>query len=79
MKPRSLLASLACRVLRKRFQMLDAEECREHAMQCMKQAAEAIDPLVKQRLIEAAQGWRRLATDLATLEEKLAQEKQTAA
>ena len=51
--------------------MLGAEECREHAMQCMSQAAEAIDPLVK---LETAQGWRRLATDLATLEEKLAQE-----
>lgn len=60
--------------------MLGAEECREHAMECLKQAAEAIvDPLIKQRLFETAHGWRRLAADLAKLEEKLAQEQQDAA
>jgi hypothetical protein len=59
--------------------MLDAEECRERAVKSMKQAAEAIDPVIKQRLFETAQGWRRLAADLAKLEEKLAQKQQDAA
>ena len=58
--------------------MLDAEECRERAIKCM-QAAEAVDPVIKQRLFETAHGWRRLAADLAKLEEKLAQEQQDAA
>jgi hypothetical protein len=58
--------------------MLDARECREQAMKCMKQAAEATDPLLKQRLSETAQGWHRLAADLAKLEEKLAKEQPAA-
>ena len=53
--------------------MLDAKECREQAMKCMKQAADAADPFLKQRLSETAQGWQRLAADLAKLEEKLAE------
>ena len=59
--------------------MFDAKECREHAQGCMKQAAEAIDPVIRQRLCETAHGWRRVAADLAKLEEKLAQEQQDAA
>jgi hypothetical protein len=59
--------------------MLDAEECRERAIKCLKQAQEAIDPVIKQRLFETAQGWRRLAADLAKLEEKSAQGQQDAA
>ena len=59
--------------------MLDAEECREHAIKSMKQAAEAIDPVIKQRLFETAHGWRRLKADLAKLEEKLVQGQQDAA
>jgi hypothetical protein len=78
MKLTALTAHLACRVLRKRFQMLSAKECREHAIKCMKVAAEATDPIVKQRLSETAQGWNRLAADLAKLEEKMAQEQPAA-
>jgi hypothetical protein len=58
--------------------MLNAKECSENAMKCMKLAAEATDPILKQRLSETAQGWNRLAVDLATLEEKLAQEQPAA-
>jgi hypothetical protein len=56
--------------------MLDAKECREHAKNCMRQAAEVTDPIVRQRMSETAQGWARLAADLAKLEEKLAQAQQ---
>jgi hypothetical protein len=59
--------------------MLDAKECREQAKNCMTQAAEATDPIVRQRLSETAQGWARLAADLAKMEDKLAQEPQHAA
>ena len=72
----SLAAHLACQVLRKRFQMPNAKECSENAMKCMKLAAEAADPILKQR--QTAQGWNRLAVDLAKLEEKLAQEQPAA-
>jgi hypothetical protein len=41
--------------------MLNAKECREQAMKCMKQVAEATHPILKQRLSETAQGWNRLA------------------
>jgi hypothetical protein len=58
--------------------MLDAKECNEQAMKSMKQAAEATDPFLKQRFSETAQGWRRLAADLAGLEEKLAKEQPAA-
>ena len=54
--------------------MLNAKECSDNAMKCMKLAAKAVDPILKQRLSETAQGWNRLAIDLANLEEKLAQE-----
>jgi hypothetical protein len=42
-------------------------------------SCEAIDPIIKQRLCETAQGWRRLAADLAKLEEKLVEGQQDAA
>jgi hypothetical protein len=58
--------------------MLDAKECREHARTCMEQAAEATDPTVRQRLSETAQGWARLAADLAQLEERLEKDRQAA-
>ena len=48
--------------------MIDANECREHAERCMAHAAQATDPVVKERLIETAQGWRRLAADFAKRE-----------
>ena len=45
--------------------MMDANEFREHAERCMTQAAQATDPIIKNRLTETAQGWLRLAADLA--------------
>lgn len=54
--------------------MLDAKECREHAMNCITQAAQTTDPIEKQRLSDTAYGWARVAADLAKLEEKLARE-----
>jgi rRNA maturation endonuclease Nob1 len=60
-------------------QMLDANECRQEAMKCVKQAAEATDPILRQRLSETAQGWSRLAADLANLEDKQAKDQQDAA
>ena len=59
--------------------MLDAQECLEHAKNCTEQAAEATDPITRLRLSETAQGWARLAADLAQLEEKLVKEEQHAA
>ena len=41
--------------------MIDVHECREHAERCMIQAAQTIED----RLTETAQGWLRLAADLA--------------
>jgi hypothetical protein len=55
--------------------MLDAEECRELANSCIKQAAEATDPMVSQRLSETAQGWARLTSP----NWKMVQEQQHAA
>ena len=58
--------------------MLDANECREHAKNCTEQAAEATDPITRLRLSETAQGWARLAADLAKLEKKLVEEQHAA-
>ena len=46
----------------------DPKECSEHAKRCMALAAEATDPVVQRRLLETAQGWMRLAFDLAKRE-----------
>jgi hypothetical protein len=43
--------------------MVNANECREHAKRCMTGADQTKDPIVKERLIETAQRWLRLATD----------------
>jgi len=45
--------------------MLEPLQCREHAKECLALAAQTTNPLLKQRLQETAQGWMRLATDLA--------------
>ena len=52
--------------------MLDSNECREHAKRCVTLAAQTTDPVLKQRLAETAQGWARLAADLAVTDELLA-------
>jgi hypothetical protein len=51
--------------------MLDVNECRRNAKQCLKQAAEATDPIIKERLSETAQGWARLAADLAIINDRV--------
>jgi hypothetical protein len=43
----------------------------EHAKRCLELAAEASDPVLKQNLIDAAQRWTRLASDLAATSELL--------
>jgi hypothetical protein len=53
--------------------MLDANECREHARRFMQLSAEATDLVMKQRLAETAEGWARLAADLAQIEVRSAQ------
>ena len=45
----------------------DPKECSEHAKRCVALAAQAIDPVVQRRLLETAQGWMRLAFDLAKM------------
>jgi hypothetical protein len=45
--------------------MLDTHEFRENATRCMAEAAQTTDPILKERLTETAQGWMRLAADLA--------------
>jgi hypothetical protein len=48
--------------------MLNANECQENARRFMQMSAEASDLIVKQRLAETAEGWARLAADLAKIE-----------
>jgi hypothetical protein len=50
--------------------MLDANECRERARQFIQMSVEATDLITKQRLVETAEGWLRLAADLAKIEER---------
>lgn len=40
------------------------EECREHAKRCWALAGETKNPELKHSLLEIAQRWTRLATDL---------------
>jgi hypothetical protein len=40
------------------------QECREHAKNCLRMAAEAPSPLAKARFMDLAKTWMRLATDL---------------
>jgi hypothetical protein len=42
----------------------DPKECREHAKCCWALASEVTNPALKESLIEIAQRWSRLATDL---------------
>ena len=42
----------------------DPKECREHAKNCLRMAAEAPSPLAKARFQKLAETWMRLATDL---------------
>jgi hypothetical protein len=40
------------------------EECRQHAKRCWALAAEAKNPVLKESLVDLAQRWSVLATDL---------------
>jgi len=42
----------------------DPKECREHAKRCWALASEVTNPALKESLVESAQRWSRLATDL---------------
>jgi hypothetical protein len=50
--------------------VLTVNECRRNARGCLKQAAEATDPMIKESLSETAQGWARLAADLANINDR---------
>jgi hypothetical protein len=49
----------------------DRNAYREHAKRCLELAAKASDPVLKQTLIDAAERWTRLASDLAATSELL--------
>ena len=42
----------------------DLKECREQAKRCLKLAVDTDDPVLKNSLIDTAQRWERLASDL---------------
>ena len=42
----------------------DPKECRKHAKHCWALASETENPVLKQSLVEIAQRWARLATEL---------------
>jgi hypothetical protein len=42
----------------------DPKECREHAKRCWAAASSTTNPVLKESLVEIAQNWARLATDL---------------
>jgi hypothetical protein len=50
--------------------MLSPDECREQAASFVKLASQAYDLALKDRLLETAQGWMRLAADLAKLDSR---------
>jgi hypothetical protein len=49
---------------------MDANECRENAKRCVTLAARTTDPVIKERLFETAQGWNRLAVDVAKFNDR---------
>jgi hypothetical protein len=49
----------------------DPNECRERAKQCWQLASEANSPALKATLVDLAQRWARLATDLETTKDLL--------
>jgi hypothetical protein len=58
--------------------MLEPNKCRERSARLMEQAAQTTDPIEKNRLLEIAYGWHRLAVDLARLEDELSGRQQNA-
>ena len=44
----------------------DPNECREHTKRCWALAAETNDPVLKDSLLDVAQRWARLASELET-------------
>ena len=45
----------------------DPKQCREHAKRCWALASEITNPVLKESLIDAAQRWALLATELETI------------
>ena len=59
----------------------DPKECREHAKRCWALASEITNPVLRESLVETAQRWSRLATDLEAVHvllEEWGQEESTA-
>jgi hypothetical protein len=50
---------------------IDSKTYKEHAERCLELAAEALDPVLKDNLLEAAERWTRLASDLASTSDLL--------
>ncbi|MGA7458379.1 MAG: hypothetical protein WBW51_13815 [Methyloceanibacter sp.] len=48
------------------------KECLEHANRCLKLAAETVDPVLKDNLLNSAKRWKRLAAELEPENEWLA-------
>ena len=59
-------------VSEERYMPGDPKECREHAKGCLALAAETKNPVLKESLVEIAQKWARLATDLEATQALLA-------
>jgi len=51
----------------------DPKECREHAKHCWALASQVTNPALKESLVETAQRWSRLATDLEAMHILLAE------
>jgi hypothetical protein len=49
----------------------DPKQCREHAKRCWELASGATNPVLKESLIDLAQRWARLASDLEVTERML--------
>ena len=49
----------------------DPKECREHAKRCWALASETNNPTLKESLLDLAQRWASLASDLQTTRELL--------
>jgi hypothetical protein len=54
----------------------DPKECREQATRCLRLAAEANDPVLRDSLTDTAHRWERLAAELQSDNDSLARQNQ---
>ncbi len=52
--------------------MVNVEECRKSAKECLELANQTTDHVLRTRLLEIAEGWTRLEAELAKTDEILA-------